>query len=98
MGIKKNIEGKQETLDKKLKIELAEIEERLKGDFVNPKDMRRKDEIISLLISDGEKSDVRFSVKKGKNPQRVTRIIKYSTCLMQLKDKRKLDGSGLISD
>lgn len=56
----------------KLEKELEEIELRLKGDFINPMDMRRKDEILSLLLTKGETSEVRFIVKKGRKSQRVT--------------------------
>ena len=47
-----------------LEQEWAEINEKLKGEFVNPKDMRRKDEITSLLMTDGENANIKFNFVK----------------------------------
>lgn len=47
--------------------ELYEINERLKGDFVNPKDMRRKDAIQSLMMTDGASANAEFIVKRRGN-------------------------------
>ena len=49
-----------------LEKERQEINERFKGDFVNPKDVRRKDEITSLLMTDGESKDVKFNFRRGR--------------------------------
>ena len=48
-----------------LEQEWQEIQERLKGEFINPKDMRRNDEITSLLMTDGESKDIKFNFVKG---------------------------------
>lgn len=53
----------QERLE--LEKEWQEISERLKGEFVNPKDMRRKDEITSLLMTDGENANIKFNFSRG---------------------------------
>lgn len=45
---------------------MAEITERLKGQFVNPKDMRRADEIKSLLLTNGETKSITFSAVRGR--------------------------------
>lgn len=56
-----------------LQKELEEIEIRLKAPFINPRDFRRKEEIVSLLISDGEHSNLNFKIKgKFKKSKRVT--------------------------
>lgn len=52
--------------------ERAEIEERLKGDFPNPKDFRRLDEIRSLLLTDGKCNDLQIKVGKPRKSERVT--------------------------
>lgn len=49
-----------------LEQEWAQINERLKGEFVNPKDMRRKEEITSLLMTDGENANIKFNFLKGR--------------------------------
>ena len=49
-----------------LEKEYAEIMDRLNGEFPNPKDMRRKEEITSLLLTDGERSDIKFNFVKGR--------------------------------
>ena len=49
-----------------LEQEWQEIQERLKGEFINPKDIRRKDEITSLLMTDGESKDIKFNFVKGR--------------------------------
>lgn len=59
-------------MKEELEKELEEIEKRLKCDFINPKDVRRKDEIISLLLTNGESSHIKFKITKGKKSQRVT--------------------------
>lgn len=40
--------------------------EKIKGDFVDPKDVRRMDEITSLLMTNGESSKVKFKFIKGR--------------------------------
>lgn len=50
----------------KLENEWREIQERLKGDFPNPKDIRRSEEITSLLVTNGESSDIRFKFVRGR--------------------------------
>lgn len=52
--------------------ERAEIEERLKGDFPSPKDIRRIDEIRSLLLTDGKCNDLQIKVVKTRKSERVT--------------------------
>lgn len=52
--------------------EWLEITQRLKGEHPSPKDMRRKDEITSLLMTNGESSTVKFSFLKGRDSKRVT--------------------------
>lgn len=52
--------------------ERTEIEERLKGDFLNPKDIRRLDEIRSLLLTDGKCDDLQIKVGKSRKSVRVT--------------------------
>ena len=59
-----------------LEQEWAEINERLKGEFVNPKDMRRKDEITSLLMTDGESKDVKFNFVKGRGGNKGMNVTK----------------------
>jgi hypothetical protein len=49
-----------------LEQEWEEITLRLSGDFVNPKDLRRKDEITSLLMTDGESPNIKFNFVKGR--------------------------------
>lgn len=49
-----------------LNIELMEIEKRLNGDFINPKDVRRKDEILSLLMTEGTNKNLTFKIVKGR--------------------------------
>jgi len=43
-----------------------------KADFPNPKDIRRIAEINSLLLTDGESSNICFSYSKGNKSKRVT--------------------------
>ena len=59
-----------------LEQEWAEINERLKGEFVNPKDMRRKEEITSLLMTDGESKDVKFNFIKGRGGHKGMNVTK----------------------
>lgn len=59
-----------------LEQEWAELQERLKGEFASPKDLRRKDEITSLLMTDGESSEVKFNFLKGRESKRVTSFTK----------------------
>jgi len=50
-----------------LEKEWTEISERLSNSTIpNPKDIRRKDEITSLLMTDGEQSDLQFRFVKGR--------------------------------
>jgi len=49
-----------------LEKEWKEINERLKDEFPNPKDVRRKDEINSLIMTDGESKDVKFKFIRGR--------------------------------
>ena len=55
-----------------LEAEWKELNERIRGEFPNPKDFRRMDEITSLLMTDGKRSDVKFNFVKGKDSKRVT--------------------------
>lgn len=59
-----------------LEQEWAEINERLKGEFVNPKDMRRKDEITSLLMTDGENANIKFNFVKGRGGNKGMNVTK----------------------
>ena len=59
-----------------LEQELAEVQERLNGEFASPKDLRRNDEITSLLMTDGESSVVKFNFVKGRESKRVTSFTK----------------------
>ena len=59
-----------------LEQEWAEINERLKGEFVNPKDMRRKDEITSLLMTDGENANIKFNFLKGRGGNKGMNVTK----------------------
>ena len=43
-----------------------------KADFIDPRDMRRLDEIFSLLFTDGANSTTRLVPGKMKKPHRVT--------------------------
>lgn len=52
--------------------EQQEIEQRLKGDLQNPKDIRRLDEIRSLLLTDGKCNNLQFKIYKHKKSERVT--------------------------
>lgn len=56
----------------KLENEWKEICERLQGEFPSPKDQRRKEEITSLLMTDGESDKIKFKLLKGKDSKRVT--------------------------
>lgn len=42
------------------------LQEKLKGDFVNPKDLKRSEEITSLLMTNGESANVKFNFIKGR--------------------------------
>lgn len=56
----------------KLISERAEIEERLNGDFPNPKDVRRFDAIRDLLLTDGKCDDLQIKFGKPRKSERVT--------------------------
>ena len=50
---------------------------RAKGlEFVNPKDMRRKDEITSLLMTDGENANIKFNFVKGRGGNKGMNVTK----------------------
>ena len=53
-------------------LERVEIEQRMKGDFINPKDLRRVEEITSPLMSDGATGEIRLKAGKIRKSQRVT--------------------------
>jgi hypothetical protein len=55
-----------------LENEWREVIERLRGENPDPKDLRRKEEITSLLMTDGESKDIKFNFLKGKKSNRVT--------------------------
>lgn len=59
-----------------LEQEWAEINERLKGEFVNPKDIRRKEEITSLLMTDGKNSNIKFNFIKGRGGNKGLNVTK----------------------
>lgn len=48
-----------------LEKEFLEIQERLTGEFIDPKDMRRKDQITSLLMTDGQSDNIKFKLLKS---------------------------------
>lgn len=53
--------------------EQNKLDEKIKNSaFVSPKDFRRTNEITSLLISDGEETEIRFKFGKMKKSKRVT--------------------------
>ena len=52
--------------------ERTEIEERLKCDFPNPKDVRRLDAIRDLLLTDGKCNDLQLKFGKPRKSERVT--------------------------
>lgn len=54
--------------------ERTEIEQRLNAKFVNPKDIRRIDEIRSLLLTDGASDKVMFTGK----PRRSNRVTSFT--------------------
>lgn len=56
----------------KLQNEWSEITERLRKDFPKPKDARRRDEIASLLMTDGLSADVKLKFAKARETSRVT--------------------------
>ena len=50
-----------------LENEWKELTERLeKSQFPNPKDMRRKEEITSFLVTDGESGNIKFNFLRGR--------------------------------
>ena len=59
-----------------LEQEWADIKERLKGEFVNPKDMRRNEEITSLLMTDGENANIKFNFVKGRGGNKGMNVTK----------------------
>lgn len=59
-----------------LEKEWAELQEKLKGEFASPKDLRRSDEITLLLMTDGERSEIKFKFLKGRESKRVTSFTK----------------------
>lgn len=61
----------------KLEQEWKEISERLeKAEFPNPKDMRRKDTITSLLMTDGENGAIAFNFLKGRGGNKGMNVTK----------------------
>lgn len=53
--------------------ELEEVSLRIKTDeFINPADVRREKELISLLLTGGESKEVRLQAGKMKKSKRVT--------------------------
>ncbi len=59
-----------------LEEEWKEITVRLKGDFPDPKDMRRKDVITSLLMTDGENGAIAFNFVKGRGGNKGMNVTK----------------------
>jgi hypothetical protein len=59
---RQNLLNEQSKLEKKVK----------NSDFIDPKDYRRLNEIISLLLTDGKSEDINFKVSNIKNSNRVT--------------------------
>jgi hypothetical protein len=56
-----------------LEKEWSEINEKVRNaEFIDPKWLRRRDEITSLLMTDGERKDIHFKFIKGKESKRVT--------------------------
>lgn len=58
-----------------LEKEYLEISLRLKTEFPSPKDLRRKEEISSLLLTDGKNCHIKFKFREVKN-NRVTSFTK----------------------
>lgn len=56
--------------------ERDEIDKRLHSGFASPRDHRRRNEITSLLMTDGVSDQVEFVVTQGKRSQRVTPFTK----------------------
>jgi hypothetical protein len=53
--------------------ESKELENRMKSaSFVNPRDMRRYEEILSLLLSEGKQTNLELKSGKLKESKRVT--------------------------
>jgi len=59
---RQNLLNEQSKLEKKIK----------NSDFIDPKDYRRLNKIVSLLLTDGESEDINFKVSNIKNSNRVT--------------------------
>jgi hypothetical protein len=58
---------------KSLEKELDELDNKIKTEeWLDPKWFRRKDEIISLLMSDGKTDKLKFAPKKPSKSKRVT--------------------------
>jgi len=57
----------------RIKKEIDELDLKIKKSaFVDPIDFRRKDELFSLLLSDGESTQLRLAPGKSKKSRRVT--------------------------
>jgi len=56
-----------------LQMELKEVTDRINAsDFIDPKDLRRKDKINSMLLTGDMDADINWKITKGKKSQRVT--------------------------
>jgi len=48
-----------------LEKEWRELKEKCKGDFINPKDMRRLEQVTSLLMTNGDCDNIQFKSRRG---------------------------------
>lgn len=56
-----------------LQQELKEVTDRINNaEFIDPKDLRRKDKINSMLLTGDLNADVKWKITNGKESQRVT--------------------------
>ena len=56
--------------------EWLELSEKTKGEFVNPKDVRRMEAITSLLMTEGASEDIKFNFLKGRGGKKGANITK----------------------
>lgn len=62
-----------------LKLELETLQNTVKfSEFINPKTLRRIEEIQSLLFTNGKTGDYKLTLKKGKQSNRVTALFENS--------------------
>lgn len=64
--------SERESLEK----EWLALSEKMKGEFINPKDLRRSEEITSLLITDGTNANIELKFVKGRGGNKGMSITK----------------------